>query len=236
MKILKLVGLPLLIFVISISCQTAIDQPDKVHPQTKMDSISYIIGFDYGMGISEQQIKADPIMIYKGIYDALSGNHDYFSDSVREKIIADFNETIRAIELERFKKMVEENKADGKKFLQENKKMSGVVELPSGLQYKIVKIGTGKHFPAKTDSVSIHYRAMYTDRTTFDMSYDTGPVGIRLMYLIRGLSDGIQLMKKGDIYEFYISPELGYGDENYFDMIPAGSTIIYSVELIDFHK
>jgi FKBP-type peptidyl-prolyl cis-trans isomerase len=77
---------------------------------------------------------------------------------------------------------------------------------------------------------------MYTDRTTFDMSYETGPAGIRVDYLVKGLGDGIQLMRKGAIYEFYIPSELGYGDQNYRDMIPGGSTVIYQVELIDIHE
>jgi FKBP-type peptidyl-prolyl cis-trans isomerase FklB len=236
MKRLKIFTLVALASLLTFGCSTPIDKPEQVQPQTRMDSISYIIGFDYGQGIRDQEIKADPIMIYKGIADALSGDGGYFSDSIRELIIEDFNEELRALEAERFKKMVARNKEEGRKFLEENKTKQGVVELPSGLQYKIMKVGTGKQFPAQADSVTIHYRAMYTDRTTFDMSYETGPVSIRLNYLVKGLSAGIQLMKKGDIYEFYIPSELGYGDENYHDMIPGGSTIIYSVELIDLHN
>jgi FKBP-type peptidyl-prolyl cis-trans isomerase len=130
---------------------------------------------------------------------------------------------------------VAKNKEAGAFFLKENKGRPGVVELPSGLQYKIQKLGQGNNFPAANDSITIHYRAMYTDRTTFDMSYDSGPVGIRLNYLVQGLAEGIQLMRKGAIYEFYIPSNLGYGDENYRDMIPGGSTVVYSVELIDIH-
>jgi FKBP-type peptidyl-prolyl cis-trans isomerase FklB len=236
MRYYNITGLFLVIIMLVSACSTPIDKPENVRPQTKMDSISYIIGFDYGQGIRDQQISASPVMIYKGINDALSGKDGYFSDTMREILIAEFNEELRVIEMERFKKMVAQNKAEGKQFLEENKTKPGVVELPSGLQYKIMKVGAGKSFPAKTDSVTIHYRAMYTDRTTFEMSYDSGPVGIRLMYLVKGLSEGIQLMNKGDIYEFYIPSELGYGEENSYDLIPAGSAIIYSVELIDIHQ
>ena len=231
----RLTCLMALLVMILSSCQTPIDQPEKVKPVTHMDSISYIIGYDYGTGIRDQEIEADPVMIYKGLYDALEGKEAYFSDSVREGLVNDFNEVVKQIEEERFRKMVAQNKKAGKVFLEENEKRDGVVELPSGLQYKILKIGKGNVYPAATDSITIHYRAMYTDRTTFDMSYETGPVGIRVDHLVKGLSDGIQLMKKGAIWEFYIPPDLGYGDENYRDMIPGGSTVIYSVELIDIH-
>ncbi len=217
------------------SCQTPINQPDKVKPLTQMDSISYIIGYDYGSGIREQEIKADPIMVYKGLYDALTKSEGYFNDSVREQLIRDFNKIVQKLEDERFAEMVAKNKEAGAFYLKENLGRPGVVGLPSGLQYKIQKLGQGDNFPAANDSITLHYRAMYTDRTTFDMSYDSGPVGIRLSYLVPGLTEGIQLMRKGAIYEFYIPSDLGYGDENYRDMIPGGSTVIYSVELIDIH-
>lgn len=235
MNHLKLLSVALILGIFTSSCQNSIDQPDNLKPATHMDSISYIIGYDYGTGIRDQEIEADPAMIYKGIFDALKDNEPYFSDSVREQLVEDFNEVVKQLEEKRFQEMVAKNKEAGREFMEQNKEISGVVELPSGLQYKILKIGKGNEFPAANDSITIHYRAMYTDRTTFDMSYETGPVGIRVDHLVKGLSDGIQLMKKGAIWEFYIPPELGYGDQNYRDLIPGGSTVIYSVELIDIH-
>lgn len=232
----KLFSSAIVLFLFITSCQTPIDQPDKVRPQTKMDSISYIIGYDYGTGIRNQEIEANPVMIYKGVSDALNDKDDFYSDSVRQLLIEEFNKVVEQLENKRFVEMVNENKKAGKKFLEENKTKPGVVELPSGLQYKILKLGKGDRFAAATDSVTIHYRAMYIDRTTFDMSYETGPAGIPIEYLIKGLGDGIQLMRKGAIYEFFIPSELGYGDQNYRDMIPGGSTVIYSVELIDIHE
>ena len=218
-----------------VSCKTSIDEPEKVFPETKMDSISYIIGWDYGQGIRDQDIKANPVLIYRGLADALNNTGGIFSDTVRQQLIDDFQKVLKKKEEQQFAEMLKANKAEGKKFMEENGKKEGIFTLPDGLQYKILKIGEGD-FPKVTDSVTIHYRAMYLDRTTFDMSYERGPAGIRLNHVIKGLSEGIQLMKKGAIYEFYIPPELAYGDENYRDMIPAGSTIIYLVELIDIHK
>jgi FKBP-type peptidyl-prolyl cis-trans isomerase len=174
-------------------------------------------------------------MIYKGLVDALSGGEGIFPDSVRQQLVNDFQKVIDEKEARRFQKMLLANKAEGKKFLEENRKNEGVFELPDGLQYKVLKIGSGD-FPKPTDSITIHYRAMYIDRTTFDMSYDKGPTGIRLNHMVKGLSEGIQLMRKGAIYEFYIPPDLAYGDKNYMDKIPAGSTVIYTIELIDIRK
>ena len=196
-----------------------------------MDSISYIIGLDYGQGIHDQEIKANPLMLYKGIVDGLNGNKSIFSDTLQSRLIDEFQKEVDQKEKERMLANLKKNKLEGAKFLNENKSNPGVTVLPDGLQYKIIKIGNG-NFPASTDSVTIHYRAMYIDRTTFDMSYDKGPVGVRLNYLVKGLSEGIQLMKPGAIFEFYISPDLAYGDKNYMELIPGGSTVIYSVELI----
>ena len=226
-----LAGVALLVIT---SCNQQANDPDKIRPESKMDSISYIIGYDYGEGIANQEIKASPEMIYKGIYDALIRKESLFSDSVEARLVEDFNKEVEALEAGRFQRMLDKNLQAGREFLETNKELEGVEVLPSGLQYKILKIGKGS-LPSRTDSVTIHYRAMYTDRTTFDMSYDSGPVGIRLNHVVKGLSEGLQLMREGAIYEFYIPPALAYGNENYMDMIPAGSTIIYSVELIDIH-
>jgi len=221
--------------VMMYSCKTGIDEPEKLKPSTKMDSISYIIGFDYGTGIREQEIKANPAMVYKGLVDGLKGDSSVFSDTVQQQLIDGFQKELEKIEAQRFQIMLEKNKEEGRIFLENNKSQEGVEELPDGLQYKVLKIGKG-NFPVITDSVTIHYRAMYVNRTTFDMSYETGPVGIRLNQVIKGLSDGIQMMKPGSIFEFYIPSHLAYGDKNYMDMIPAGSAIIYSVELINIYK
>ena len=98
-----------------------------------------------------------------------------------------------------------------------------------------MKEGTGPK-PAETDSVIAHYRAMFITRDVFDMSYDRGPAGFKLNEVTKGLSQGIRLMKEGAIYELYIPPELAYGDQTFANVIPAGSTLIYSIELIEIIK
>ncbi len=218
-----------------ISCQQGAPDTSKLKPQNRMDSISYIIGLDYGQGIRDQEIKANSLMLYKGIVDGLNGNKSLFSDSTQSRLIAEFQNEVDRKEKEHFIVKLKKTKEEGAKFLNQNKASTGVTELPNGLQYKIIKIGSG-NFPNPTDSVTIHYRAMYADRTTFDMSYDKGTVSVKLNHLVKGLSEGIQMMKPGAIFEFYIPPDLAYGDKNYMELIPAGSTVIYSVELIRIEK
>jgi FKBP-type peptidyl-prolyl cis-trans isomerase FklB len=225
----------MLLLLLAWGCGHSLDSPDDLTPKTHLDSVGYIIGYDYGKGIRDQQIDADPAMIYKGLYDALNRHDNYFSDSTKARLIRSFQQEVDSMEQIRFRKMVAQNKEAGKVFMENNLTAEGVKELPSGLQYKILKTGSGKQFPAVTDSVTIHYRAMYTDRTTFDMSYETGPIDIRVNHLVMGLQEGIQLMRQGAIFEFYIPPQLGYGDQNYLDMIPGGTTTIYNIELIEIH-
>jgi FKBP-type peptidyl-prolyl cis-trans isomerase FklB len=216
------------------SCSDSLQKKGNVELKTRMDTISYIIGLDYGTGIKDKKIDVNEVAVKLGLSDGLQGR-SRLSDSIKNMIIDQFNELLKIKELEENKKAIEKNRQDGLNFLEENKKKDGVVVLPDGLQYKVLKQGGGQN-PSAADSVKIHYRAMFIDRKTFDMSYDRGPAGIRLNKVIKGLSEGIQQMKPGSIYELYIPPDLAYGDENFANVIPAESTLIYSIELIEIIK
>ncbi len=232
-KLILYFSLVLACFVTLLSC-TENRKKETVELKTRMDTISYIIGLDYGTGIKDQKITVNEDAVKMGLSDGLKGS-SLIDDSIKNKMVDQFNEELKIKEAEENKKLVEKNREEGKKFLAENEKKPGVVTLPDGLQYKILKEGHGQK-PGPADSVRIHYRAMFIDRKTFDMSYDRGPAGIRLDKVIKGLSEGIQLMKQGAIFELYIPPELGYKDENFANVIPGGSTLIYSVELIEVIK
>ena len=223
-----------LAIIVLIQCSSQLDDPNKIELKTRMDTISYIIGLDYGIGIKDEKIDANDLMVYKGLVDGLNGK-SIISDSIKNKIVDEFNEELKGKLEEEGKKFLEKNKADGKEFLMENKYVEGVIELPSGLQYKILKQGSGPK-PLANDSITVHYRAMFIDRTVFDMSYDRGPAGFRVNEVIKGLSEGIQLMNTGAIYELYIPYELAYGEQTFANVIPAGSALIYSFELIEIVK
>ncbi|MCD4731890.1 MAG: FKBP-type peptidyl-prolyl cis-trans isomerase [Bacteroidales bacterium] len=229
---IQIIGL--LAIIILTQCSSQLEEPNKIELKTRMDTVSYIIGLDYGIGIKDEKIEANKIMVYKGLVDGLNGE-SVLSDSIKNKIVDEFNEELKGRLEEEGKKFLNKNKADGKEFLIENKYAEGVVELPSGLQYKILKQANGP-IPSANDSVNVHYRAMFIDRTVFDMSYDRGPAGIRINEVIKGLSEGIQLMNTGAIYELYIPHELAYGKQTFANVIPAGSTLIYTIELIEIIK
>jgi len=223
----------LIMFILSACHQEVenVEQIENIIPTTRMDTISYIMGYDYGVGIAEKEIGANPLLIYKGLHDALNDRQPLLDDTLQNRLIEEFSFELEEIEKQRFEVMLAQNRKKGEKFLLINKEKEGVHSLPSGLQYKILKFGNGP-YPMLDDSISIHYRAMYIDRTTFDMTYDEGPVNVKLSHLVKGLTEGIRLMQTGAIFEFYLSPDIAYGNSNYLDLIPAGSTVIYTVELI----
>jgi len=202
--------------------------------KTHQDSISYIIGYDYGEGIAIKDLEISEEALIKGLMEGLKGESS-LSDSLITQLVVNFQQAIDAKEDSLIKVQNEKTKGEGQEYLDKNKSLEGVVELENGLQYKVIKSGAG-NYPIASDSVSIHFRAMFLDGTTFDMSYDTGPAGIKLSQMIKGLSQGIQLMKPGAIYEFCIPWYLAYGEENFANIIPGGSTLRYHVELIQIHE
>lgn len=120
-------------------------------------------------------------------------------------------------------------------FLEENKYMDGVIETASGLQYKILSQGDENENPKKTDTVTMHYHGTLIDGKVFDSSVDRGrPVSIPLNGVIKGWTEGLQLMTIGSKYKFFIPPELGYGDRDTYGVIPPNSVLIFELELLEF--
>jgi len=229
------ISIILLLFlaVIFSSCENKFDDK-KVKLLSHQDSISYIIGYDYGEGIALKGIEISNDALLKGLMEGMTGKST-LADSVITQLVLNFQKEMDDKEERLLQETIKATMKEGKAYLEKNKTLEGVIELENGLQYKIIKEGTGLH-PLPTDSVSIHFRAMFLDGTTFDMSYDQGPAGVRLNRMIKGLSQGIQLMKPDAIYEFYIPYQLAYGDNNFANIIPGGSTLRYHVELIKINK
>lgn len=127
---------------------------------------------------------------------------------------------------------IEAQKEAGKKFLEENKIIEGVVELPEGIQYMIIKEGSGKQ-PVISDSVTAHYKGALLDGTEFDSSFKRNqPFTAKLTQLIKGWQIAIPLMKEGSHWRLWIPSELAYGDRGAGSDIPGGATLMFEVELI----
>ncbi|MBN8617838.1 MAG: FKBP-type peptidyl-prolyl cis-trans isomerase [Anaerolineae bacterium] len=123
-------------------------------------------------------------------------------------------------------------KEAGQKFLEANASKEGVQTTASGLQYKVLVAGSGPR-PTASDTVSVHYRGTFIDGKTFDSSYDRGqPISFPLNRVIRGWTEGVQLMPVGSTYEFYIPYQLAYGENGAGGVIPPFATLIFQVELL----
>jgi FKBP-type peptidyl-prolyl cis-trans isomerase FklB len=202
---------------------------DKSAPlKDQKDKVSYSIGLNVGFNLSKQKIAVNTDALSAGIKDALAGKPQMTEAEVKETMSA-FEKDM----MEKQKAEGEKNAADGVKFLEDNKKKDGVKSTASGLQYKSLKEGTGVQ-PKATDTVTVNYRGTLTDGTEFDSSYKRNePATFPLNGVIKGWTEGLQLMKKGSKYQFFIPAALAYGERSPGAGIPPNSTLIFEVELLE---
>jgi len=234
-KIILLGALALTLFAFSTeSFAQKKNKKDKnaISFTSKTDTISYLIGSDIGKSFSKNSIEVTPKIFLQGLLDGLSGNDSlYFSQTASDSLMKAFQQDLMKKQEEKNKLIADENKKAGSAFLAENAKKEGVTTLPSGLQYKVIKEGTGDN-PKPTDKVTVHYKGTLIDGKVFDSSIDRGqPASFQLNRVIKGWTEGLQLMKPGGKAILYIPSELGYGDRT-TPTIPGGSTLIFEVELI----
>lgn len=200
----------------------------------KMDKVSYALGLGIGrqlaqMGASELNIDD----FAAAIKDVIAGNELKVSNREAQTIVQDYfrkqEEKLNAERAEKGKVA----KAEGEKYLAENAKKEGVVTLPSGLQYMVLKEGNGKK-PKATDQVKCHYEGFLIDGTVFDSSIQRGePAVFPLNQVIAGWTEGLQLMQEGAKYRFFIPYILGYGEGGAGASIPPYAALIFDVELLE---
>lgn len=204
---------------------------EMAQPQNENDKISYSVGFQIGGDFKRQGVTLNPDLIVKGIQDAIAGSEPLMAPSEMSKTLAELKRKIMNAQQEERRKAAEKNLAEGKRFLEDNAGKEGVKVLPSGLQYKVIKEGTGA-MPKATDTVTVHYRGALIDGTEFDSSYSRGePATFPLDRVIKGWTEGLQLMKEGGTSQLLIPPGLAYGEQG-SGRVPPNSTLIFEVELI----
>ena len=192
-----------------------------------MYKYSYSIGLGIGQNLSSMGIANLSVDDFaQAIKDVLEGNQTAISHQEAREIVNKYFEELEA-------KMGAAAIEQGKAFLEENKKRAGVVTLPSGLQYEIIKEGTGKK-PQATDQVKCHYEGTLIDGTLFDSSVQRGePAVFGVNQVIPGWVEALQLMPEGSKWKLYIPSELGYGARGAGEMIPPHSTLVFEVELLE---
>ena len=191
-----------------------------------MDKISYALGLGIG-----HQLKSMNIENFS-IEDFARSISDVMNDKPTEIPAREAQMMLNEYFAKKEQEQAQQAIADGKVFLEENGKREGVVTTKSGLQYEVITEGTGKQ-PKATDQVRCHYEGKLIDGSVFDSSYQRGePADFGLNQVIPGWTEGVQLMKEGAKYRFYIPYLLGYGERGAGQSIPPYSTLIFDVELI----
>jgi FKBP-type peptidyl-prolyl cis-trans isomerase FklB len=204
---------------------------DEVTLKTPKDKLSYIIGVQVGNDLKSQSIDVDPALVNRGMQDLMLGNKLLISDQEAKDFIAAYQKERAAKVAEEKKKLGEKNKQEGAAFLAENKKKEGVKTLPSGLQYKVIKEGTGKT-PKATDTVVTQYKGTLINGTEFDSSYRRNePATFPVNGIIRGWTEALLLMKEGSKWQLFVPPELAYGEQGAGPIGP-NATLIFEVELV----
>ena len=210
---------------------SACNQQGSINPsdnlRTNIDSVSYALGYQNALFLNEEGVESIEMDTYiSGFLSALEDSTEKLTESEMSLLINNFRMELR-------NKVVEANMDEGKAFLEANKAKDGVMETASGLQYKVLVEGTGNK-PAATNTVKVNYEGRLLDGTIFDSSYQRGePIEFPLNRVIRGWTEGLQLMTEGSTYELYIPSELGYGNQGAGNLIKPGATLIFKVELIE---
>jgi len=200
--------------------------------KTQKEKASYAIGMSVGKGLHKDQVDIDPAILARGLRDALAGGKMLLTDDEAKAAIAVLQTEMRKKQEEKMAVVGGENKKQGEAFLAANKSKDGVVALPSGLQYKILKEGTGPK-PTATDSVVCNYRGTLINNTEFDSSYKRGqPATFPVTGVIKGWTEALQLMPVGSKWELFVPSDLAYGERAAGPDITPNSTLIFEVELL----
>jgi FKBP-type peptidyl-prolyl cis-trans isomerase len=199
--------------------------------KTMKDKVSYGLGVDIARNFKKQGIEADPDLVMKGLKDGLSGEKLLLPEEDLRLIMSGFRHELSKRRMEVLKLLAEENKKNGAAFLSENAHKEGVMTLPSGLQYKVLKAGDGKK-PAEGDTVECNYRGNLMNGTELDKSEAGKPATFKLTAVIPGWKEALLLMPVGSKWQLFVPPHLAYGEKGSEGRIGPNATLVFELELV----
>ncbi|OGT76454.1 MAG: hypothetical protein A2W76_08200 [Gammaproteobacteria bacterium RIFCSPLOWO2_12_47_11] len=222
---MKKVFLSFLIALFSLSTASAWAAAEL---NTEKQKLSYALGAYFSQGISQQGVDMDIPAFMQAVEDVLNKAELKLSDEELQAVLTQYQEKLAN---ER-NASANNNKAAGENFLAENRKKEGVTTLPNGIQYKVLKEGTGPK-PKSDSEVKVHYHGTHINGEVFDSSYDRGePISLSLAQVIKGWQEALPLMSVGSKYQFYIPAELAYGDRGAGTSIGPNEALVFDIELL----
>jgi FKBP-type peptidyl-prolyl cis-trans isomerase FklB len=204
--------------------------------KTQKDKFSYALGMNLGANLHKQSVPVDPNIMARGLKDALAGGKTLLTEEEARAAITTVQNDMREKQQAKMQAAGGANKKEGEAFLADNKSKEGVIALPSGLQYKVLKEGNGPK-PTATDSVVCNYRGTLINGTEFDSSTKHGgPATFPVNGVIKGWTEALQLMPVGSKWQLFVPSDLAYADRGAGGDIGPNATLIFEVELVSIQN
>jgi FKBP-type peptidyl-prolyl cis-trans isomerase FklB len=222
--------------LLAISVGVANAATEAMQLTNDTDKLSYTIGVDLGKNLKKQNIAINPGAMSKGLEDGLANGTTLLNDQQMKDVLVAFQKKLLEKQAETFNQKATENKTKGEAFLAQNKSKTGIVTLPSGLQYKVITNGDGVK-PTADDSVTVDYTGKLIDGQVFDSTSKTGkPATFKVSQVIPGWTEVLQLMPAGSTWEVYIPSNLAYGPRSVGGPIGPNETLIFNIHLLSVNK
>lgn len=201
-------------------------------PEVSREKVGFLVGTDIGRSLAPIKDEIDLAVMIEAVRSSFAGRPPAMDEATRNRLREQFSTEMRARAEARAAALAATNRDAGAKFLAENKAKKGVFTTPSGLQYMVLRQGSGAR-PKATDKVRVNYHGTLLDGSVFDSSYERGqPAEFMLNQVIQGWTEGVAMMPVGAKYRFWVPSELGYGERGAGGKIGPNATLVFDVELL----
>jgi len=212
-----------------MATQVQAEEPQPLTSQN--DMLNYSIGVETGRNLKKQGVDVNLDLMVRGMKDGLSGEKPLIPEKTLRKIMNDLQVELRRTQAQTMRNRADDNKKKGEAFLASNKSKPGVVTLPSGLQYRVIKEGNGPR-PQDTDTVLCNYRGTFLNGSEFDSSPEGAPAKFTMQTVVPGFREALKLMQTGSKWQVFIPPQLAYGPRGAGKDIGPNETLIFEMELV----
>jgi len=231
------INLQLLIAALSMALLSTVCSAEEKPAQDNLkEKESYSVGYSFGRLIKGQGVEYDLEQLVAGTRDAFGGKDSRLPEEEMKTILKELEKKIYVSVQKQYQEYTARTLKEGEEFLKGNGKKEGVTTLASGLQYKVIKGGSGPS-PTENDDVVINYRGAFVNGTEFDNTLSRGkPETLSMKAVIPGWAEALKMMKAGASWQLFVPPSLGYGQRGLENRIPPNSTLIFDIELISIEK